>query len=96
MLRDLSQLDIEYPLRDLVIHVFDLLEYTKHIVIESTDQESIGDFMIEVLELFAQEDATTDTPTKFRQLVNNQFIVNKDFVLKNLKQGLTLNGKGLQ
>ena len=95
LLRGISPLIADYPIHDLVIHVFDLLTCTKHILNDSTKQESIEFVMTKVLELFGEEDATTDTQTRFREFVNKHFIEDRDFFLENLKEGLTLNGKGL-
>lgn len=91
LLRDISPLDIEYPISDLVIHVFDLLSLSASI----GEHDSIDSGMKTVLQQFLAEKDCADTQTQFRQMFFEHFIENRSFALDALKEGITLNGKSL-
>jgi hypothetical protein len=76
----------------LVIHAFELLPSSKHILKGSAEHESIETIMDKVLKLFGEEEEDT-VENRFRQLVDEQFIQDRKIALDSLMEGLTLYGK---
>ena len=87
LLQDISPNDMEYPLRDLVSHVFELFTYEKHIL------NDIESDMKAVLEPFCQYNSGEATEKQFRSFVYEHFIKDRSVALTSLKKGITLDGK---
>jgi hypothetical protein len=81
---------MEYPIYDLVAHVFELLQSCPK---PTTELENIESRMQTALQIFCVAEDSSDTETRFRQLAFDQFIRDRSIALTWLKNGMTLSGK---
>jgi hypothetical protein len=97
LLRDISPLDTDYPIHDLVLHVFDMLSCQHNVLNDMTEQDSTDFVMTWILTVLdgGDDDVTTGTEKKFREYAHLQFIEGRTLILDFIKKGLTLDGKGL-